>query len=79
VRLSGEHRADRRRPLRRELLLLVLTVLAVDALFIAGYFLFRLPRAAGPLQLAYTVGWTAVTLLVVLRALTRIRRLRRPR
>jgi hypothetical protein len=77
VRLTQEHGADRRRPLRRELLLLVLAVVAVDALFVAGYFLFRLPLAADSIKLAFTVGWTAVTLIVVLRALTRIRALRR--
>lgn len=63
--------------MRRELLLLVLAVVLVDALFIAGYFLFRLERAADPLKVGYTAAWTAVTLLVVLRALTRIRSLRR--
>jgi hypothetical protein len=64
-------------PVRRELLQLVLAVLVVDALFIAGYFLFRLSLAAHPVKIAYTAGWTIATLLVVLRALTRIRTLRR--
>lgn len=63
--------------MRRELLLLVLAVVVVDALFVAGYFLFRLEHSSDPLKVGYTAAWTAVTLLVVLRALTRIRSLRR--
>jgi hypothetical protein len=61
---------------KRELLLLVAAVLVVDALFIAGYFLFRLDAAGDPAKIGYTAAWTVVTLLVVLRALTRIRSLR---
>ena len=63
--------------MRRELFLLLATVLVVDALFIAGYFLFRLAAAADPLKVGYTGAWTVVTLLVVLRGLARIRSLRR--
>ena len=63
--------------MRRELFLLLATVLAVDALFIAGYFLFHLDAAGDPAKIGYTAGWTVVTLLVVLRGLTRIRSLRR--
>jgi hypothetical protein len=58
---------------KRELLRLVLAVLLVDALFIAGYYLFRLGLASSPQKVGYTVAWTAVTLFIVLRALTRIR------
>ena len=63
--------------MKRELLRLVLAVALVDALFIAGYYLFRLQLASSPQKIGYTVAWTAVTLFVVLRALTRIRALRR--
>ena len=63
--------------MKRELFLLLATVLVVDALFIAGYFLFRLAAAADPAKLGYTAAWTVVSLLVVLRGLTRIRSLRR--
>lgn len=63
--------------MRGELLRLVLAVLLIDAGFIAGYFLFRVSLAATPAKIAYTAGWTVATLLVVLRALTRIRTLRR--
>jgi hypothetical protein len=69
----------RRRPaerVKRELLFLVGAVLVVDALFIAGYFLFRLPDASPAIKVVYTAAWTLLTLLVVLRALTRMRALR---
>jgi hypothetical protein len=81
VRLPPDHGADGRRPVRGELFRLVLAVVLVDALFIAGYYLFQLERASPPFKIGYTAAWTAVTLLIVLRALTRIRALRgrRPR
>ena len=63
--------------MRRELLRLVLAVAVVDALFIGGYFLFRLEHASNPFKIGYTAAWTVATLVVVLRALTRIRTLRR--
>jgi hypothetical protein len=63
--------------MKRELFLLLATVLVVDALFIAGYFLMHLDAAGDPAKIGYTAGWTVVTLLVVLRALTRMRSLRR--
>ena len=62
--------------MRREVIGLALAVVVVDALFIAGYFLFHLERLGGPVKLAYTAAWTIVTLAVVLRALIRIRSLR---
>jgi NADH:ubiquinone oxidoreductase subunit H len=76
VHVAQERGAHGQRPVRRELLGLVLAVFIVDALFIGGYFLFHLQRAANPVKIGYTAAWTAVTLLVVLRALTRIRALR---
>ena len=63
--------------MKRELLLLLATVLLVDALFIAAYFLFHLDAAGDGAKMGYTAVWTVVTLLVVLRGLTRIRFLRR--
>lgn len=63
--------------MKRELLVLLASVLLVDALFIAGFFLFHLATAGDLAKLGYTGGWTIVTLLVVLRGLTRIRALRR--
>jgi hypothetical protein len=66
---------------RRELLVLVALVLVVDLVFIGGYYLAGLVRATGALKIGYTALWTAVTLLVVLRGLARIRaeRIRRRR
>jgi hypothetical protein len=61
---------------RRELLRLVLAVVVVDLLFIAGYYLFRLAHASDPMKVGYTAAWTAVTLVIVLRALVRIRGMR---
>lgn len=63
--------------MRRELFLLLATVLVVDALFIAGYFLFHLAAAGDSAKIGYTAAWTAVTVLVVLRGLARIRTRRR--
>ncbi|HEX2219848.1 MAG TPA: hypothetical protein VHG35_13670 [Gemmatimonadales bacterium] len=62
--------------MRQELLRLVVAVVLVDALFLAGYFLFHLERVGSTAKIAYTAAWTVVTLLVVVRALTRIRSLR---
>jgi hypothetical protein len=73
VRRPAFHGADGRRPVRRELLHLVLAVALVDALFIAGYYLFHLERGSQSIRIGYTATWTAVTLLVVLRGLARIR------
>lgn len=62
--------------MKRALLLLLASVLAVDALFIAGFFLFRVGAAGDSAKIGYTAAWTGITLLVVLRALARIRSLR---
>jgi len=57
-------------------LLLVIIVLLIDAGFIALYLLTPIRSASGPLKLGYTVLWTGVTLIAVLRRLGRIRALR---
>jgi hypothetical protein len=62
--------------LKRELLRLVLIVLLIDGGFVALYLLTPLRWARGTLKLGYTVLWTGVTLLVVLRGLGRVRALR---
>ena len=59
--------------LRREVLVLVGLVLAVDAAFVAGYFLAGVPRRPDGFKLGYTAAWTVATLLVVLRGLMRVR------
>jgi hypothetical protein len=64
---------------RREVLVLVAMVLAVDAAFIAVYFMARVEGASDSAKLAFTVVWTVVTLLVVLRGWIRVRSARLPR
>ena len=75
--------ADDRAALRREVFALVLLVVLIDAAFIAAYVGARLAWAGNGLKVGFTVLWTLVTLLVVLRSLGRIRaarlRLRRSR
>jgi hypothetical protein len=65
---------------KREGLVLVGLVLAVDAIFIAGYFGAGIERAPDRVKIAFTVVWTVITLAVVIRGLTRIRsaRVNRP-
>jgi hypothetical protein len=77
VRDSPSARFGNTGTVKRQLFLLVVAVVVVDALFIAGYFLFRLRAAGNAVLVAYTAAWTAVTLLVVLYFLTRIRSFRR--
>jgi hypothetical protein len=59
--------------LKREVLVLVVLVLLVDAVFGAGYFLGRLGSASDASKLAFTTVWTLVTLGVVIRGLSRVR------
>lgn len=66
-------RADR---LRREVVLLVVLVVLVDALFIGGYAVGGLASTSAGVRLAYTAAWTGATLAVVLRGLFRIRAIR---
>ena len=59
---------------RREALSLVGLVLVVDAVFIGAYFLAGIARSTASLKVVFTILWTAITLLIVLRGLIRIRR-----
>jgi hypothetical protein len=61
---------------RRELLHLVVAVVLLHALFIGGFFLFRLEHRTSTPRIAYAAAWTIATLVLVLRALTRIRKRR---
>ena len=70
---SMDQRADR---VKREVLTLVVLVLLVDGLFIGGYFAAGLVHTAAAAKLGYTAVWTLVTLVVVLRGLSRIRAIR---
>jgi hypothetical protein len=58
---------------KREALVLVLAVVAVDAAFIAIYYLTQLRHASDGIKAAFTVVWTLITLAVVIRGLSRIR------
>lgn len=60
----------------REVLLLVGVVLLVDAIFVAVYFLSNLRTVSDPVKLAFTVAWTLMTLAVVIRGLSRVRKAR---
>jgi hypothetical protein len=68
-----DERAER---VRREVVTLVVLVLLVDGLFIGGYFAVDLVHASTAEKVGYTVVWTLVTMLVVLRSLARIRAIR---
>jgi hypothetical protein len=64
---------------RREALILVGLVVIVDLVFIAAYFLGDIDRSSSQIKLFFTIVWTVITLLVVLRGLLRIRSARVPR
>lgn len=67
------------RPRARAVLTLVALILTVDVVFVAAYFLAGIRGAPAAGKLAFTVLWTVVVLLVVIRGLSRVRstRLRR--
>jgi hypothetical protein len=62
--------------LRREVLALVVLVLVVDLVFVAAYFIGQFQTASDARKLAFTTVWTLVTLAVVIRGLSRVRRAR---
>jgi hypothetical protein len=62
--------------LKREVFWLVVAVLLVDAVFVAVFFLAGLRTTTDTVKGGFTVLWTLVTLGVVLRGLSRIRRVR---
>ena len=73
MRLPSTVVAASRRALRREVVRLVALVLLMDGVFIALYYILGLAARGDRVRLGYTILWTALTLLVVLRALSRIR------
>lgn len=73
MRLPSAVVAAGRRALRREVVRLVALILLMDGVFIAVYFILGLAASGDRVRLGYTILWTALTLLVVLRALARIR------
>jgi hypothetical protein len=64
-------------PVRKEVLTLLLVVVVVDALFIAFYFVAGLRDSSSEAKLTFTIIWTILTLAVVIRALSRIKMVRR--
>ncbi len=62
--------------MRREVLILVAAVLAVDALFLAAYFLLGFNRTGDGARLGFTGAWTVASLVAVLAGLARVRRAR---
>jgi uncharacterized protein (DUF486 family) len=64
------------KPVAREALLLVGLVLLVDGVFVTAYFLGHLRTRSDPAKLAFTIVWTLMTLVVVIRGLSRIRKAR---
>lgn len=64
----------------REVLLLVAVVLALDAVFVAIYFLGNVRGASGPAKVVFTAVWTLAILAIAVRGLSRIRgaRLHKP-
>jgi hypothetical protein len=59
--------------LRREVVLLIGLVLAIDAVFVAVYFLASVRSASDPAKLMFTAVWTVAILVVAVRGLSRIR------
>jgi hypothetical protein len=64
---------------KREVLILVGLVVVVDLVFIAAYFLGGIDRSSDQLKLLFTVAWTVITLVIVLRGLLRVRQARLPK
>jgi hypothetical protein len=61
---------------RREVLILVVLVGIVDAIFIGVFFAAHIVTMPAGYKVGYTLLWTLLTLAVVVRGLTRIRRAR---
>jgi len=64
---------------KREVVMLVGLVVVVDVVFIAAYFLGGIDRSSDQLKLLFTVAWTVITLVIVLRGLLRVRQARLPK
>ena len=66
--------------LRREVLLLLVLVLVLDAVFVAIYFMGNVRGASDPAKVVFTAVWTLAILVIAIRGLSRIRstRLHKP-
>jgi len=65
--------ADGRGEMRRQLLLMIALVAAVDAVAIAAWFLAGIRGRSEGVQVMYAIGWTLATLAVVVVSLRKIR------
>jgi hypothetical protein len=63
----------------REVLLLVALVLALDAVFVAIYFVGNVRGASDPAKVVFTAVWTLAILVMAIRGLSRIRSARLPK
>ena len=68
---------DRRRAVRRHLVVMLLLVGVVDAVAVAAWFLVGLRGRSGGVQVLFTIVWTVATLAVVVVSLRKIREAQR--
>lgn len=68
---------DRRREIRRHLVVMLVLVAVVDAVAIAAWFLVGLRGRSGGVQVLFTVVWTVATLAVVVVSMRKIREAQR--
>lgn len=61
---------------KREVLWLIMAVLAVDAVFLAVYLVGHIDGSTNLTKIIFTALWTLVTLAVVIRGLARVRSVR---
>ena len=64
---------DRRRAMRRQLLVMLALVAVVDAVAIATWFLAGLRGQSGGAQVFFAIAWTVATLAVVLVSMRKFR------
>jgi hypothetical protein len=69
--------ADGRGEMRRQLLLMIALVAAVDAVAIAAWFLAGIRGRSEGVQVMYAIGWTLATLAVVVVSMRKIRETRK--
>lgn len=65
--------AERRREMRRHLVVMLVLVALVDAIAIAAWFLAGLRGRSGGVQLLFAIVWTVATLGVVVVSMRKIR------
>jgi hypothetical protein len=69
--------ADRRRAMRRHLVVMLVLVAVVDAVAIAAWFLAGLRGRSAAVQLLFAIAWTVATLGVVVVSMRKIREAQR--